>query len=167
MDLHVAGRGRYHLRLVEPCAPLPATTGAQVEVALQQVLVGVLLGRPYVRTIAASDAAAPRIPALRAAMNLYLLAEDRVVVVDGDDRWLRDVMALHRAGGVEGWLVAVDRRTDRDDPAALRARRERPTTDRERAGHADRRLHDLSALFGPAPEHGRPRLRIVPSTPHR
>ena len=166
MGLPLAGQRRRHLRLVEPCAPLAVTTGARIEVAPRQVLVGVLLGRPYVRTVSASDGDAPRIPALRAAMNLHLLAEDRLVVVDGDDRWLRDVMALHRAGGVEGWLVAVARRVGDAAPEALCARRERATTDRERAGHTDRRLHDLDALLGPAPEHGRPRLRAVPPPRH-
>ena len=143
------------------------TVGALIELARDQVLVGTLLGRPYVRTVISSSARAPQIPALRVGMNLHVAAADRLVVLDGDERWLRDVMALHRAGGVEAWVVAVARRPDIDAASALRAHRQRPTTDAEREALADRPLQDLDALLGPAPEHGPPPLRGLPPTPSR
>jgi len=143
------------------------TVGALIELARDQVLVGTLLGRPYVRTVISSSGRAPQIPALRVGMTLHVLAEDRLVVLDGDERWLRDVMALHRAGGVEAWVVAVARRADIDAPTALRAHRRRPTNDAEREALADRPLHDLDALLGPAQEHGPPPLRVLPPTSHR
>jgi len=131
------------------------------------VLVGVLLGRPYVRAVPIADADAPTVPPLRAAMNFLLLDEDHLVVIDGDERWLRDVMALHRAGGVDAWVVAVARRAESDAATELRARRRRPTTDAEREALAGRPLHDLDALLGPAPEHGPPPLRVLPPTSRR
>lgn len=160
-------RKRRHLRLVPPCAPLAADPEALVELAPDEVLVGVLLGRPHVRAVAVAVAGdAPRVPPLRAAMNLHLVDEQRLVVLDGDDRWFRDVMALHRAGGVESWLVAVDRRPGAE-PSALRVRRDRPTTPEERERLGQLRLHDLEALFGPTALHRRPRLHLVPSPPGR
>ena len=151
-----------HLRLVAPCAPMEPTVGALIELAPDQVLVGTLLGRPYVRTVTSPAGRTPQIPALRAGMNLHVLADARLVVVDGDERWLRDVMALHRAGGVEAWVVAVARRAESDATTELRVRRQRPTTAAEGVALADRPLHDLDALLGPAPEHGPPPLRVLP-----
>ncbi len=160
-------RARRHRRLVPPCAPLPAEPEALVELAPDEILVGVLLGRPYVRAVAVAIAGdAPRLPPLRAAVNLHLVDQDRLVVVDGDDRWFRDVRALHRAGGVESWLVAVHRRPA-SEPSALRVRRDRPTTPEERERLGRLRLHDLEALFGPTALHRRPRAHLVPSPPGR
>ena len=156
-----------HLRLVAPCAPMALTVGALIELARDQVLVGTLLGRPYVRTVTSSSGRAPQLPALRVGMNLHVLAGDRLVVLDGDEHWLRDVMALHRAGGVEAWVVAVARRAESDAATELRARRRRPTTDAEREALADRPLHDLDALLGLAPERGPPPLRVLPPTSRR
>jgi hypothetical protein len=155
---------RGHLRLVKPCAPLPAAPGAVVQLHTGEVLVGVLVGRPYVRTVDASTSDGIQIPPLRAAMNFYLLAEDHLVVIDGDEGWLADVMALHRSGGVEAWVVSVGRRSGSEEPSALRAYRERSTTAGERERLAGLRLHDLDALLGPAPGHGPPHLRLVPSS---
>ena len=155
---------RGHLRLVKPCGPLPATPGALVQLGTDEVLVGVLVGRPYVRAVDAPTSDGIQIPPLRAAMNFYLLAEDHLVVIDGDERWLADVMALHRSGGVEAWVVSVGRRSGSEEPSALRAYRERSTTAGERERLAGLRLHDLDALLGPAPGHGPPHLRLVPSS---
>ncbi len=167
MALTLTPPRRGHLRLLPPCAPLPAVPDVLVELASHEVLVGVLVGRPYVRAVSIADIGdAPTVPPLRAAMNLLLLGEGRVVVIDGDERWFRDVMALHRAGGVERWVVAIDCRSG-DAPTALRARRERETTAAEQDQLAQQRLHDLDALLGPAALHGRPRLHSVPPTPGR
>jgi hypothetical protein len=164
MPLILTPPRRRHLRLVPPCGPLAVTPHALVDLAPEQTLVGVLLGRPYVRVVTAAGEA-PQIPPLRAAMNLHLLDEDRVVVVDGDERWFRDVMALHRAGGVERWLVAVRRAGP--SVTGFRARRHRETSAAERDHLAPLQQHDLPALFGVDAEHRRPRLQLVPPTPGR
>jgi hypothetical protein len=153
---------RGHLHLVKPCGPLPVEPSALVQFCTDEVLVGVLLGRPYVRAVDVPTSDGIQIPPLRAGMNFYLLAEDHLVVVDGDERWLADVMALHRSGGVEAWVVSVGRRSGSEEPTALRAYRERPTTAAERERLAGVHLHDLDALLGPAPGHRRPNLRLVP-----
>ena len=115
------------LRLVPPCTPLAPEPAALVQLAEDEVLVGVLVGRPYVRTVGAWPGGV-QVPPLRAAMNFFVLADEHLAVVDGDEVWLRDVMALHRAGGAESWVVSVGRRPGCEDPGALRAYRVRPTT---------------------------------------
>ena len=153
-----------HLSLVRACAPLAAEPAARVQLADDEVLAGVLLGRPYVRTVAASPGSV-QIPPLRAAMNFLVLADRRLVVVDGDEIWLRDVMALHRAGGVESWVVSLGRRPGCDDPSALRAYRVRSTTEAEPQRLASLRLHDLDALLGAPAGRRHPHLTLVPAPP--
>ena len=155
-----------HLSLVRACAPVAAGPAARIQLAEDEVLVGVLLGRPYVRTAAASPGSV-QVPPLRAAMNFFVLIDEHLVVVDGDEVWLRDVMALHRAGGVESWVVSIGRRPGSDDPSALRAYRVRPTTEDERQLLAGLRLHDLEVLLGTQPRRRHPHLTLVPAPPGR
>ena len=153
-----------HLSLVRACAPLAAEPAARVQLGEDEVLVGVLLGRPYVRTVAASPGRI-QVPPLRAAMNFLVLVNEQLVVVDGDEAWLRDVMALHRAGRVESWVVSIGRRSDSDAPSALRAYRVRPTTEDERELLAGLRLHDLEVLLGAPARPRYARLTLAPDPP--